>query len=252
MEQLLAALAGGLLATLGTTLGALLVLIPWLSRGEQREVLIDVGLAFGSGVMIVASFVSLLLPSVEKGGLLLSLIGLILGAAAVAMANEVVPHEHLVKGFEGPAEMKRKVKAAWLVALAIIIHNVPEGYSIGVASAYDVYDGIKVALAIALQDMPEGFAVALPLLAITGSGVKAVGIAFLSGLSELLTSVLAAAVLSDVSWALSLGLSSAAGAMIYVVSHEALPESHRSGREKQATVGFFLGFVIMLILDSAI
>ncbi|MEN2999302.1 MAG: ZIP family metal transporter [Acidilobaceae archaeon] len=252
MEQLSAAVAGGVLATLGTTLGALLVLFPQLSRGEQREVLIDIGLAFGSGVMIVTSFVSLLLPSVERGGLAISLLGLLLGAAAIALANEAVPHEHLVKGFEGPAEMKRKLKAAWLVALAIIIHNVPEGYSIGVASAYDPSDGIKVAIAIALQDMPEGFAVALPLLAITGSGLMAVSIALLSGLSELLASVLAAAALSDLSWALPLGLSSAAGAMVYVVSHEALPESHRSGREKQATVGFFLGFVIMLVLDSAI
>ncbi|MCX8195498.1 MAG: ZIP family metal transporter [Acidilobaceae archaeon] len=240
------------MATLGTTLGAMLVLIPHLSRGERREVLVDVGLAFGSGVMTVASFVSLLLPSLERGGLAASLVAFLLGAAAVAALNEAIPHEHLFKGFEGPPEMKRKIKAAWLVALSIIIHNIPEGYSIGVASAHSPRDGVEVAIAIAMQDMPEGFAVAFPLMALTGSALTAIFISFLSGLSELLAALLAALLLSDASWALPFALSSAAGAMIYVVSHEALPESHRSGREKQATLGFFLGFVLMLVLESSL
>ena len=238
-----------------TTLGSLPVVAVRAKRrpGDDGilEDLIDVGLGFSSGVMIVASFTSLLLPSIEGGGISIALPGFIAGALAVALVNEVIPHEHIFKGFEGWRWARRKIKAAWLVALAIIIHNFPEGYSIGVSSAYNVVDGVRVGLAIGLQDVPEGLAVALPILAITGSRFLAVLVASLSGLSEVVAAMGAALAFTD-SRLLYLGLSSAAGAMVYVVSHEAIPESHRSGSEKKATVGFFLGFIVMLYLDTVI
>jgi ZIP family zinc transporter len=239
------------LAMILTTLGATPILLVKARRGDLLEDLIDVGLGFSSGVMIVASFTSLLLPSIEGGGFTITMIGFILGAVAIAVVNEILPHEHIFKGFEGWQSARGKVKAAWLVAVAIIIHNLPEGYSIGVASAYSGVEGVKVGLAIGLQDMPEGLAVALPILAITGSRLLAILVAALSGFSEVITAMLAVT-LFEHPQALYLGLSSAAGAMIYVVSHEAIPESHRSGVEKKATAGFFLGFIVMLYLDTVL
>jgi ZIP family zinc transporter len=248
-NTVITALLMSTLAMLSTTIGALPVLLVRGGRDDVINILVDVGLGFGSGVMIVASFTSLLLPSIEGGGLHLTLAGFTIGALAVAVANEVLPHEHIFKGFEGWRVARGKVKTAWLIALAIIIHNIPEGYSIGVSSAYSSVEGVKVGLAISLQDVPEGLAVALPTLAITGSRLLAVLVAALSGFSEVVAAALAV-ILFGHPQVLYLGLSSAAGAMIYVVSHEAIPESHRSGAEKKATAGFFLGFVIMLVLDT--
>ncbi|MEM4656002.1 MAG: ZIP family metal transporter [Acidilobaceae archaeon] len=250
-NSILLAMLMGTLAAIATTIGALPVLLVRYSKSNpySLEKLLNAGLGFSSGVMIVASFTSLLLPSIEGGGLTISLIGFIGGALALAFINELIPHEHIFKGFEGPIGFK-KIKTAWLVALAIILHNLPEGYSIGVASAYQTIDGLKVGLAISIQDVPEGLAVALPVLAITGSKPLALIIAFFSGLSELITAIAAVTIFGEYENILYLGLSSAAGAMIYVVSHEALPESHRTGREKEATIGFFIGFIIMLYLDT--
>ena len=236
------------LAMVCTTAGAFPALLV-RRRHDTLDSLIDVGLGFGSGVMIVASFTSLLLPSIEGGGFTQALLGFIIGALAIAAINEILPHEHIFKGFEGWHAARGKVKAAWLVALAIIIHNLPEGYSIGVASAYSGVEGVKVGLAISFQDIPEGLAVALPILAITGSRGLALVTAALSGFTEVVAAVVAASFFGN-PHALYLGLSSAAGAMVYVVSHEALPESHRGGSEKKATAGFFLGFIVMLYLDT--
>lgn len=249
VEHIVYAAVGGALAMFGTLVGALPVLILRPSSRESLERLIDTGLGFSSGVMLVASFLSLLLPSIEGGGLFVSIGGLVAGALLVAAANQIIPHEHLVKGFEGPEEAKRKIKATWLVALAIIIHNLPEGFSIGAAMAYSIEEGMELAFAIAIQDLPEGLAVAIPMYAMTGSARSALLIAALTGSSELFAAVFTAAFLYGASGALFPALAFAAGAMIYVVSHEALPESHRSGREKEATVGFFLGFIAMLIID---
>ncbi len=250
-DPIVIALLMSTLAMISTIIGALPVLLIRVRRSGSIEDLIDIGLGFSSGVMIVASFTSLLLPSIEEGGFEVTLAGFLLGAAAIAIVNEVTPHEHIFKGFEGWRNARSKIKAAWLVALAIIIHNIPEGYSIGVASAYRGLEGVKVGLAISLQDMPEGLAVALPVLAITGSMYMAVMIATLSGFSEVVAAVLAVIVFGNPQL-LYLGLSSAAGAMMYVVSHEAIPESHRGGAEKKATIGFFLGFIVMLYLDTVL
>ncbi len=247
----------GILAMLTTSLGAIpALLIKYDKSGTQGfEKLLNIGLGFSSGVMVVASFTGLLLPSIESGGLTITLTGFMVGALAIAMINKIIPHEHIFKGFEGPTEFRRKIKAAWLVALAIILHNIPEGYSIGVASAYQLMEGFKMGLAISFQDIPEGLAVALPILAITGSKPLALIVTFFSGLSELIMAVAAVAIFAifkELEDLLYLSLSSAAGAMIYVVSHEALPESHRTGKEKEATIGFFIGFILMLYLDTAL
>ncbi len=240
------------LAMTSTTLGGLPIL---LIRGRDASdrsfsLLVDLGLGFSSGVMLVASFTSLLLPAMENFGPLYPLIGLITGALAVHAVNLLVPHEHLVKGYEGPERAVRKLRAAWLVALAIIIHNLPEGISIGVASAFSARDAVALGLAIAIQDAPEGLAVALPVYATTGSLGRSMIYAWLSGASEVVLAVLAAALTSLSAPILPLAMGFGAGAMIYVVSHEALPETHRSGHENKATLSFFIGFIVMLLLDT--
>ncbi len=245
------ALLLGAFATMTTTAGALTVHF-FRHRKASAELVLDVGLGFSSGVMITASFTSLLLPAIEIGGVLPAVMGMVLGALAIHGLNSVVPHEHMVKGFEGPAKLVGKVRSAWLVAMAIIIHNLPEGMAIGASTAESVANGIAVGVAISVQDIPEGLAVALPIALIKGSAWVGVLYGFLSGASELALSAVAVLMGTYAVLLLPYLLGFAAGAMIYVVSHEAIPESHRTGHEKPATLGFFVGFIIMLYLDTVL
>jgi len=252
-DPLLAAIAGSGFAAAMTAFGGIVVAILRPPRDPSTgEKYIDFGLGFSSGVMIVASFTSLLIPSIERFGLAPTLAGFVLGFTLMHAVNELVPHEHIVKGYEGPPPLARKIKAAWLVALAIIIHNVPEGMSIGAASAYSPVDGAKLSIAIGLQDFPEGASVALPVLLASGSRRLAAGLAALSGLSEVLAAVPTSLAASHSLLLLPALMGAGAGAMVYVVSNESLPETHRSGREIVPTLGFLLGFVTMLALDAGL
>ncbi len=245
-DIVLRALVFGLIPALTTTLGGLIGLIG--VRG--REVHLDVGLGFSAGVMIVTSFTSLLLPAIELGGIYISTIGFLTGVILVVLLNKYIPHEHLLKGYEGPSFMKNRIKHVWLVVLAILIHNLPEGLAVGGSSAIGLSMGLYTTLAIGLQDIPEGFVVSFP-LAVTGeSKKKALAISVLSGLSETLMAVIAAILSTVTSGLLVFTLSLAAGSMIYVVSHEVIPETHRHGHETQSTIGFILGFIVMLWLET--
>jgi len=252
-SALLAALAGAGFAAAMTALGGVIVaLLRPPGDPAAAEAYIDFGLGFSSGVMIVASFTSLLMPSIENFGLAPTLAGFVMGFALMYAVNELVPHEHLAKGYEGPPSLARKLRAAWLVALAIIIHNIPEGMSIGAASAYSPLEGVKLSIAIGLQDLPEGASVALPVLLASGSRRLAAGLAALSGVSEVLAAVPTSLAASHSLAMLPVLMGAGAGAMVYVVSNESLPETHRSGRELAPTLGFLLGFVAMLALDAGL
>jgi len=254
-DPLVAAFIISLFAAFMTSVGSLIALVPALWGSNVRDtidVLIDVGLGFSSGVMLVAAFTSLLMPSIESYGLPSTLAGFIAGAILVHLVNMFVPHEHLVKGVEGPRDAVRRLRAVWLVAFAIIIHNIPEGLTIGAASAYSIGDGLTVGIAIGIQDLPEGLAVAIPVLATTGKRRLALLVGVVSGLTEVVTAVLAAALGTTLVGVLPYLMGLGAGAMIYVVSHESLPETHRSGHETRSTIAFFVGFILMLILDSAL
>ena len=133
-----------------------------LRREDER--LLDLGLGFTGGVMLVASFTSLILPGVEGWGFWQVGLGILGGVALIRLLDLFTPHEHLMRGYEGPPELSNKVKRSWLVALAITIHNIPEGLAVGVSTAYHVELGFVTALAIAIQDVPEGVAVVIPLL----------------------------------------------------------------------------------------
>ncbi len=242
----LRALVLGLIPALLTSIGGVVGLIG--VRGSEKH--LDLGLGFSAGIMTVASFTSLLLPATKIGGFPTVLAGFASGVILVVVLNKYIPHEHLMKGYEGPAETKTRVERVWLLVLAILIHNIPEGLAVGSASGIGLSEGLLTALAIGLQDAPEGFAVSFPIATATRSVGKALLVAVLSGLSETLMSVTVALVAASSTTLLALTLSLAGGSMIYVVSHEVIPETHRYGHERLSTVGFLTGFLTMLWLDT--
>ena len=252
---MLAAFAGGSMAAAATAIGT----VPaWFARRiEQRTQ--DAMLGFGAGVMLAASAFSLVLPGIEAargqgagpwGAGLVVGAAIVLGAALIMALERAVPHEHFIKGPEGgsPARLKR----TWLFVFAICLHNLPEGLAIGAGYASGVAHGNALATGIALQDIPEGLVVAMALIAAGYERSSAVLVGMASGLIEPVGAVIGASVLIAVPLLLPVGLGIAAGAMLFVVSHEIIPESHRQGHENFATTGLMLGFVLMMLLDTAL
>ncbi|WP_353363211.1 ZIP family metal transporter [Acidovorax sp. FG27] len=250
------ALMGGGMAALATALGTLPVLLS--QRFSQRAH--DAMLGFGAGVMLAACAFSLIIPGLAAakasgaggwgaGGIVG--IGILLGALLLMMIDRIVPHEHFVKGLEGPDA--RAVKRAWLFVFAIALHNLPEGLAIGVAyGGTDAVSALALTTGISIQDVPEGMVVALALRSVGyGRGTSA-GLGVLSGLIEPVAAVAGAVLVGVSAGALPWGLAAAAGAMLYVISHEIIPESHRKGHEAFATGGLMLGFVLMMLLDTAL
>jgi ZIP family zinc transporter len=233
-----------LLAGLATGAGA----IPVLFTRRISDKLLDVLLGFSAGVMLAATSFSLLVPAIDLSGPWVAVLGLVLGAVVLHLVDRFVPHFHPAFGAEGPASRLPRV---WLFVLAITIHNFPEGLAVGVSfGGGDVAAGLVIATAIALQNMPEGLAVALPLLREGYSRRKSIWYGTLTGLVEPAGGLLGAAVVSISQPILPWGLAFAAGAMLFVVSDEMIPESHRKGFEREATFGLVVGFVIMMLLDS--
>ncbi len=240
----------GLIPALLTSLGSL----PVLLGGRVGERFLDGGLGFSGGVMLVASFTSLLLPAIESSPMIIVLSGFIVGAVVIYALDKGIPHLHIVKGYEGPVDLRKSIHRTLLIALAIIIHNIPEGMSVGVSTIYQLIDGIIVALAIGIQDIPEGLAVSLPIYRATRSYSKSLGIGVLSGFSELAAAYIPLGIIAlfpgAIDFLLPFLMSFSAGAMIYVVVHELVPEIYSHGHDDISTTGFFTGFIIMLILDT--
>lgn len=249
-----AALSGGMVAGAATALGALPVL--FMRRGVSARTE-DAMLGFGAGVMLAASAFSLVIPAVEAGtgivgsralASVLAAVSLAAGVAAMFAVEKAVPHVHS----DGAATGGLGVRAVWLMVFAILIHNFPEGLAIGAAfSGTEPDQGWPVALAIAVQDLPEGLVVALALRSVGHGAGKAAGIGALTGLAEPIGAVASAAVVSAVPALYPMALAAAAGAMLFVVSHEIIPGTHRRGHESAATMGVALGFAVMMVLDNA-
>ncbi len=239
-----AALAGGICMIL-TFIGAL----PALAGKSVSSRMVDVGLGFSAGIMIVATFTSLIFPGIEWGGIVPVVIGFIIGMILIHVLNEVIPHEHFIKGYEGPETMQSRIKMVWLLVIAVIIHNFPEGLAVGASVAVNLKDGVLMAIAIGVQDIPEGLAVALPLVSVGKNRKQAILIAFFSGVVEPIMALIPILLTSLSFVLLPYLLGFAAGSMMYVVSHEVVPETHRHGFETEATMGLMIGFVLMLILD---
>lgn len=253
------ALLGGSMAALATALGALPVLLTRHPSERTQDTLFG----FGAGVMLAACAFSLILPGLEAAKVATSpassewmsgaLIGtaILLGGAALLAMERLLPHEHFIKGREG-ADAKQ-LRRTWLFVIAITLHNLPEGLAIGVG--YAANEGLRASsltLGIAIQDVPEGFVVAASLLAAGYTRGFAVVLGALTGLIEPLGAVIGAIVVSSSTVLLPWGLGFAAGAMLFVISHEIIPESHRKGHEAWATTGLMLGFVLMMILDTSL
>ena len=166
---------------------------------------------------------------------------------AVTLSMLQVTTEHFITGQEGAdaAAMGR----IWLFVIAITIHNFPEGMSIGVAFGDGTTSGISVMTGISLQDMPEGLAVAVALIGRGYSRWKSFLVAALTGMVEPIGALIGASAVSVTHEILPLGLTFSAGAMLYIISHEILPETHRNGHQNRATTGLLFGLILMMILD---
>jgi ZIP family zinc transporter len=150
-----------------------------------------------------------------------------------------------------PDEQLTSLKKVWLFIIAITIHNFPEGLSVGVSfGAGDLKNGLVLAIAIALQNIPEGLAVALPLVGLGYNKWKAIGIATLTGLVEPIGGLLGVTMVSLFQSVLPLAMGFAAGAMLFVISEEIIPETHANGRSRYATFALLGGFIIMMVLDN--
>jgi len=211
-------------------------------------------------VMAAAASFSLILPGVAAGteilgskpaGAAIVAAGLTLGALFLLLADKAVPHEHLSAGRHGPDWMH--LRRVWLMVFAIALHNFPEGMAIGVGfSDGDTSVGVPLAAAIAIQDIPEGLVVAVALRTVAYAPWQAALAAALTGLAEPLGAIIGVALTSGFAPLYPAGLGFAAGAMIWVVSHEIIPETHRKGHEQAATLGLIGGFVVMMMLDTAL
>lgn len=241
-------LAGGLVISLFNMAGALLVLI-W-RRPSPR--LLNAGLGVAAGVMLSASFTSLILPGIDYGGVVPVLIGMTLGAVLLAAADSWIPHMHMFKGREGGKSVQ--LKAIWLFIIAITLHNMPEGLAVGVGfGSGDLANAIPLMLAIGIQNIPEGWAVALSARnAGLGSTWYAAFSGIRSGLVEIPLALVGAWAVQIAAPILPYAMGFAAGAMLYVISSEIIPETHRNGQPRLATAGLMLGAMLMLYLDVSL
>lgn len=240
---------GSLLAGIATGIGAL----PIIFTKKISDRVIDILLGFSAGVMLAATAFSLILPAIEFGGggtrgILLVALGIIMGAIFLDLVDKFSPHLHTVLGNEGH---KSTLSRVWLFVIAIAIHNFPEGLAVGVGfGSGNTMDGIVLAIGIGLQNMPEGLAVALPLLREGYSKTKAFIIALATGLVELAGGIIGISIVQFTKPILPIGLAFAAGAMLFVISDEIIPETHSRGYQRLATYGIIVGFIVMMVLDS--
>lgn len=232
-----------------TALGA----VPVFFTKNVSQKLLDVMLGFAAGIMLSATCFSLVMPSIEYGGgdfkaVMITSAGIVLGAFIIDMIDKFSPHEHLIdKRREGVSSSLSQI---WLFIIAITIHNFPEGMATGVGfGTENIGDGLALALGIGIQNMPEGLAVALSLMREKYSVRYAFTVAALTGLVEPVGAVLGFGLVNIFRPVLPVVLASAAGAMLFVICDEIIPETHSKGYEREATYGIIFGFVIMMVLD---
>jgi ZIP family zinc transporter len=240
-----------ILAGLATGVGAL----PALFFKNISRNLFNSMLGAAAGVMLAATAFSLLVPGMTYGnliwpgkGIYIVSMGMLMGAAFLHYADRQLPHVH----FDSISDVQlSSLKKVWLFIIAITIHNFPEGMSVGVSfGSGEMKNGVVLAIAIALQNIPEGLAVALPLVGLGYNKWKAVGIATLTGLVEPIGGLLGITMVTVFQPILPIAMGFAAGAMLFVISEEIIPETHSNGRSRYATFALMIGFIIMMVLDN--
>jgi ZIP family zinc transporter len=236
---------GGVVITVLNTVGALLVLV-WRKPSER---FLDGALGFSAGVMLTASFTSLILPGIRHGGIWPVLIGMALGVLLLDLSDHMVPHVHAILGQEGI--LTKRVRVVWLFIIAITLHNMPEGLAVGVGfGSGDLSNALKLMLAIGIQNIPEGLAVSISALSAgLGAYFYASFVGIRAGLVEIPLALCGAWAVHVAQPILPYAMGFAAGAMLYVISDEIVPETHRKGHERVATLGLMLGAAVMLYLD---
>ena len=252
---------GLLIPFLGTTLGAGMVFLMKNKINKKIEKLL---LGFASGVMIAASVWSLLIPSIDMAKTqnivewIPATIGFMLGIIFLLILDSIIPHLHLHT--DKPEGLKAKIENTTMMVLAVTLHNIPEGMAVGVVFAgalaqntgITLAGALALAIGIAIQNFPEGAIISMPLKSEGMSKLKAFLYGTLSGIVEPIGAILTIALTNLVVPILPYFLSFAAGAMIYVVVEELIPESQNGEHSNIGTIGAAIGFIVMMILDVAL
>lgn len=239
------------LAGVATGLGA----VPVVFFAKISDKLFSSLLGAAAGVMLAATAFSLLMPGIDAGnmlwpgkGIYVVSLGMLLGAFFLHYADQQLPHPHFDAVVDPNLHSFRKI---WLFVIAITVHNFPEGMSVGVSfGSGDMKNGLVLAIAIAMQNIPEGLAVALPLVALGYDRWRAVGIALATGLVEPIGGLLGITMVTLFQSVLPVAMGFAAGAMLFVISEEIIPETHAKGRSRFATYSLMIGFIVMMMVDN--
>ena len=213
----------------------------------------DIVLSFAAGVMLSAAVLGLILPSVEYGGkygVAVTVMGILAGAFCLNLIDKLVPHLHKIIGADIETHNKTNLNKVILFVMAIAIHNLPEGIAAGVGfGAGDTSQALLIAGGIALQNIPEGMVIIGPMLNAGVSSKKTFICAMITGLVEVVGTLIGYFAVRVASFILPFALAFAGGTMLYVVSDEMIPETHAHGSERGATYALLIGFCLMLISD---
>ncbi len=214
----------------------------------------DIVLSFAAGVMLAAAVLGLIVPSLEYGGkygIVMTIAGIFAGALCLNLIDKLVPHLHHFAGVESEAHKNAHLSKVLLFVLAIAIHNLPEGIAAGVSfGSGDTAQALVIAGGIALQNIPEGMVIIAPMLAVGMKPGKTLLIAMMTGLVEVIGTLIGYFAVSLSAAILPFALAFAGGTMLYVISDEMIPETHAHGSERGATYALLVGFCIMLISDG--
>ena len=213
----------------------------------------DIVLSFAAGVMLAAAVLGLIIPSLEYGGkygILVTVAGIFAGAVCLNLIDKLVPHLHKIVGVEPESHHNANLNKVLLFVLAIAIHNLPEGIAAGVGfGSGDTTQALIIAGGIALQNIPEGMVIIAPMLAAGISPRKTFILAMITGLVEVVGTLIGYFAVSISTAILPFALAFAGGTMLYVISDEMIPETHAHGSERGATYALLIGFCVMLVTD---
>jgi ZIP family zinc transporter len=213
----------------------------------------DIVMSFAAGIMLAASVIGLIIPSVEYGGkygIIITVVGIFIGAVCLNLIDKLVPHLHKLAGVDSEEHRATNLSKVILFVTAIAIHNLPEGIAAGVGfGSDDTNQALLIAIGIALQNIPEGMIIIPPMIASGIKPSKTFLIAAFTGLVEVVGTFIGYFAVSIASFLLPFALAFAGGTMLYVVSDEMLSETHGDGHQRGATYALLVGFCIMLVTD---